>query len=80
MIVEGLVDFFLGLFGTLFGAIEFIRLPLDIITVLGTIIGYGNWVVGIDLLAIFTGSIIFWWVFQLSIGLIVWVWDRLPLT
>lgn len=80
MIGETLIDLFFDIFGGLFSAVEFIGLPLDLIGTLTSILAYGNWVIGVDILAYFVASVIFWWVFKMSIGLIVWVWDRLPLT
>lgn len=80
MIFEGAIDLFFGLFRMLFGAIEFVNLPTELIGTLSTILAYGNWVVGVDLMAIFVSSVVFWWAFKMSIGVIVWVWDRLPLT
>ncbi len=80
MIFEGAIDLFFGLFRTLFSAIEVVNLPTELIGTLSTILAYGNWVVGVDLMAIFASSVVFWWVFKMSIGVVVWVWDRLPLT
>lgn len=80
MIVESLIDLFLGIFRVAFGAIEVLSLPTDLIGALSTFLAYGNWIVGLDVMAVFVGSVVFWWVFKMSIGLIVWVWDRLPLT
>lgn len=80
MIGELLIDLFLGIFRLLFGALEFVALPTQAISALGTILVYGNWIVGVDMLAFFVGSVVFWWGVQMSIGLAVWLWDRLPLT
>ena len=80
MIGEGLIDLFFGIFRVVFGAVEFVGLPTQTIETLTTILAYGNWIVGIDIMALFAGTVVFWWVFHMSIGLIVWVWERLPLT
>lgn len=80
MIVEGLVGLFLNTLRLAFGALEFVQLPFDLIGTLGKFVVYGNWIVGVDLLAVFAASVVFWWTFHMSIGLIVWVWDKLPLT
>lgn len=80
MIVETLVDLFLEVIINAFETFQFFSLPLDFISVLSTILAYGNWVVGVDVMALFAGSVVFWWVFHMSIGLIVWVWNKLPLT
>lgn len=80
MIGETLIDLFLGLFSGLFGALEFVNLPVQTIGVLTTILAYGNWIVGIDIMALFVGSVVLWWGVHLSIGLAVWLWKMLPLT
>lgn len=80
MIVESLVDLFISIMRAALGGLEFVNLPLQLINTLSTILVYGNWVVGVDIMALFASSVIFWWVFKMSIGLIVWVWNQLPLT
>lgn len=80
MIGEALIDLFLANFRVLFGALEFLHLPTQAISALSTILVYGNWIVGIDILALFAGTVVFWWGIQLSIGLAVWLWEHLPLT
>lgn len=80
MIGEALIDLFLGIFRLLFGAIEVVSLPTDMIGALSTILVYGNWVVGVDIMALFVGTVVFWWGVHMSIGLAVWLWDKLPLT
>ena len=80
MIGELLIDLFLGLFRVLFGAIEFVNLPFQLINSLSTILAYGNWIVGIDVMGLFVGSVVLWWGVHLSIGIAVWVWKMLPLT
>lgn len=80
MIGEALINLFLSTFRLLFGALEFINLPTQAIGALSTILVYGNWIVGVDILALFAGTVVFWWGVQLSIGVAVWVWEHLPLT
>lgn len=80
MIGEALIDLFLGTFRLLFSAVDFINLPTQLIGTLGNILVYGNWVVGVDIMALFVGSVVFWWGVHLSIGLAVWLWRMLPLT
>lgn len=80
MIFELLFDFVCTIIYNLFSAFEILKLPLDIINSLCTILEFGVWIVGIDVLAIFTSTVIFWWGIHLSIGVVVWVWKLLPLT
>lgn len=80
MVGELLVDLFFSIFRGLFSTLEFVALPTQAISALSTITVYGVWVVGADILALFVGSIVFWWGVHMSIGLAVWVWEHLPLT
>lgn len=80
MIGEALIDLFFGIFRLLFGTFELFSLPTQLISSLSTILVYGNWVVGVDVMALFVGSVVFWWAVHLSIGLAVWLWKMLPLT
>lgn len=80
MITESLIDLFFNFFGLLFSGLEFISLPTQLIATLETILSYGVWVVGADIMVLFVGSVVFWWGVQMSIGLAVWVWEKLPLT
>lgn len=80
MIVEGLVNMFLGILRGAFSGFELVGLPMQYINTLNTILVYGNWVVGVDIMAIFVGTVVFWWAIKLSVGLIIWLWELLPLT
>ena len=80
MIGEALIDLFFGVFRLLFGSLEILNLPTQLISTLSTLLVYGNWVVGVDIMAIFVGSVVFWWGVHLSIGVAVWLWRMLPLT
>lgn len=80
MIVEGLVAIFLNILRTAFQGFEAVGLPLQAINALQTIIVYGIWIVGADIVALFVTSVVFWWTTKFSVGLVVWIWDKLPLT
>lgn len=80
MIVEGVVDLFFNTFSLLFGAFELVQLPTQAIGALTSVLAYGNWIVGVDILVLFAASVVFWWGVHMSIGLAVWVWKMLPLT
>lgn len=80
MIGETLIDLFFGIFRLAIGAVEFVNLPYQTVSALTTILAYGNWIVGVDIMVLFAASVVFWWIFHMSIGLIVWIWNRLPLT
>ena len=80
MLGETLIDLFFSIFSRIFGAFEFFELPTQFISTLETILSYGVWIVGADIMLLFVGSVVFWWGVHLSIGLAVWVWEKLPLT
>lgn len=80
MIGEALIDLFFTIFRLVFSTFELVALPTQLISTLETILVYGIWIVGVDIMSLFVSSVLFWWTFKMSIGLIVWVWERLPLT
>lgn len=80
MIVRTLTDLFFSLFRGLFSSLDFLSLPTSAIQTLSTILVYGNWIVGVDIMILFVGSVVFWWTVHLSIGVAVWLWKMLPLT
>lgn len=80
MIVGSLVDLFLGIIRGALSGFEIIGLPLQYINTLNTILVYGVWIVGIDIMALFVSTVVFWWSIKLIVGLIVWLWELLPLT
>lgn len=80
MIVESLVNLFLGILRGALSGFEMVGLPLQYINTLNTILVYGNWVVGVDIMALFVGTVVFWWAIKLAVGLIIWLWELLPLT
>lgn len=80
MIVQSLIDLFFQLIITFLGGFELIGLPFNLIGTLSTIIVYGTWVVGADLLAIAASTVVGWWLFKLTIGIFIFIWELLPLT
>lgn len=59
---------------------EFVGLPMQYINSLQTILVYGIWVVGLDIMSLFAVTIVGWWSIKLTVGLLVWLWELLPLT
>lgn len=80
MIIEFLVDLCIGLLRGLFAGFEILNLPLEVVGTLSSILSFGVWIVGADIMGIFIGSVVFWWGIHTSIGLAVWLWKMLPLT
>lgn len=80
MIVEGLVGLFFDMLSLAFRGMEIVGLPFQLISVLQTILCYGVWIVGADIMAIFVSLVVGWWAVKFSVGLLVWLWELLPLT
>lgn len=80
MIVESVVDLFFALMSQAFAGLEIIGLPYQVINTLQTILVYGTWIVGADILAIFVSTIVSWWTIKFVVGLVVFIWELLPLT
>ena len=80
MIIETIFSWCSNLIVGLFSVFEIVNLPLDFISSLYTILCYGVWVVGSDVLLLFTGSVMGWLLFKSSVGLAIWLYKLLPLT
>lgn len=80
MIVETVVDLFFSLMSTAFSGLEIIGLPFQLINTLQTILVYGTWIVGADILALFVATVVGWWAIKFVVGLVVFIWELLPLT
>ena len=80
MIVETTVQLFFAILRGAFSGLEVVGLPLQLINTLQTILVYGIWVVGADIIAIFVATIVAWWGIKFTVGLVIWIWELLPLT
>lgn len=80
MIVEGVVDLFFDLMTAVFYGLEVIHLPEQFIKTLSTITAYGTWIVGLDILTLFVTMIVTWWTIKFAVGVVVFIWELLPLT
>lgn len=80
MVIEALLDFIIGLFMSTIAGFEVVKLPLEIIGVLTSILQYGVWIVGADVMALVFGSVFGWWALKGTLGLLVFLWKLLPLT
>lgn len=78
MILETLVQFCCNLLVGMFSLFEVVSLPLDLINVLFTFISAGVSLVGADILGVFAGSVMLWWSINISIGVGVWVYNKIP--
>lgn len=80
MIVESVIDLFFSILRSTFAGMEVIGLPMQVINTLQTILVYGIWIVGADIMAIFVSLIVSWWAIKLTVGFVIWLWELLPLT
>lgn len=80
MIVSGLLGLFFDVFSDLLSGLNMAGLPADTINVLSDILMYGVWIIGPDLFAIFLSCVTGWWGVKFGVGLVLWVWELLPLT
>lgn len=80
MIVESLVDVFFYLIRNALDIGVFMDVPMDWLEPLTDILMYGIWIVGADTMACFATVIVGWWTTKFVLGVIVWVWELLPLT
>lgn len=80
MIIKGFINIVLGLLRVLFSAFQLVDLPFSLISVLASILAYGVWVVGADVMAIFVTSVTFWWGVNWSVKIFEWIWNKLPFT
>ena len=71
MIIETVFSWGCNFIVGLFSVFEIVHLPIDTISTLYTILCYGVWVVGADVLLLFTGSVMGWLVFKSSVGLVI---------
>lgn len=80
MIIESICRFATNMLVGLIGMISPWELPTELLSSLANILKYGSWVVGSDVLLLFTGSVLFWWSVKASVGIGIWIYDKLPLT
>ena len=73
MIVETICDLFLDMMTAAMQGMEIISLPTQFIKTLATILSYGVWVVGLDVMSIIFATITGWWLIKFTVGLVVWI-------
>lgn len=78
MIIESMASLAVGILSSILSLINVFELPFDLIWVLGNILCYGSWVVGSDVLLLYVGCVSFWIGTRFSVGLAIWVYDKIP--
>ncbi len=80
IIIETLVSFAVNIFSGIISGLNFFSIPSDLVNTLATICVYGNWIVGADVLLLFAGCIASWFSLKMSLGIVLFFWEELPLT
>ena len=81
MIAAALVDLVTSLISSLCSLIgDNVSIPSNLVQSLAGITGYGVWVIGADLLGIICGCVLFWLSVKFIWGLIVYIYDLIPMT
>lgn len=78
MIIEVIFGFFMEVLKKALDLIAFIELPIDMITILVPILAYGNAIVGLDLIGVILGSLVFWITVKFSVGLALFIYHNIP--
>lgn len=81
MIIEWLVQWLNNfIIGMLQNLTQWVTIPTDLINVIGTISGYGTFIVGSDILSLILITFGFWTTMRCSVGLGLTIWRLLPFT
>ena len=80
MIVEFFINCVCSLINSALSVASTLTIPTDIAGALSTFMAYGNYIVGGDLLLLFTTSVTTWMSVKASVGLVLFLWRLLPLT
>lgn len=79
MITEFLLNIIISYIMAIIDALgSIVTIPLDLVTVLNTIWGYGCFVLGSDLFVFCMSYLIFWFGVRFTIGLVVFIWHLIP--
>ena len=78
MILETLINVFVGFLLGLLDGIEIVSFPLDIVKMLAEFCVYGSYVVGGDLLLLFASTVFTWTAAKFLVGIGIKVWELLP--
>ncbi len=78
-----IIEFFLNIIvGFISGGLDsvgsVVTLPVEMISTLSTIWGYGTYILGSDLFLLCMSSFFFWFSVRFVIGLIVFIWHLIP--
>lgn len=80
MIIEGLCSFVLNIIEMVFAGLNLISFPVSAIDVVVDFMRLSNWVLGASYASLAITSITGWWSFKALYGLILWIYEKIPLT
>lgn len=80
MIFNVIFDIFEHFLELNISVVDTLNLPTEMVKVLADITCYGAWIVGSDLLFIFSSSVFFWYSLKFGWGTAVYIWKLLPFT
>ena len=80
MIVKVLMNIVVNSLCAILQGLEIVSLPVNMIEALSTVLKYGTYIVGNDLLLVVFSSIMGWLTIRTVLGFALFVWRLLPLT
>lgn len=78
MIVEALINIFVGFVDVIISGVSILTLPTDLISAISTLGAYGSWVVGSDLLMLVGACVFHWTTIKITCGLVLFVYRLVP--
>lgn len=79
MIIEFFLNIIVSFISTcVYGLGSVVTLPINYISVLSQIWGYGTFVLGSDLFILCMSSFLFWFTARFLIGLLTFIWHLIP--
>lgn len=80
MMIEAIIDVFFGFLTGLLSVLQIVELPFDAVGVLRTFTLYGSYIVGADIMLLFSSLVFMWTAAKLSVGIGIRLWELLPFT
>ena len=80
MIIQSVIDLCCSVFVSMMNGLSSMPVPTDLMSAMGGLAVYGCWVLGTDLFLAVSACISYWFITKITAGLILFVWELLPLT
>lgn len=78
MIIESLIALASNIFSVLISGLNFFSIPSDLVDVLATVCVYGNWIIGSDVLLLFSGCVASWFLINFGAGVLLFIYRLIP--